>query len=170
MSSVFAATRDRTRRSALELASCHGTADEARVLFPSAPLLSTAWGPKPRGCASHARSNHIVYRVYRIGIYGIIHNIRNPPDPWCTIKAATGGKIHRTNATVSRPRQRELLSASWAIPRKRTSGKKGGTASSVRSQWGADCGASELLPFFLSLKERLQGFSLWAPVGGGVVG
>ena len=47
--------------------------------------------------------------------------------------------------------------------------QKRGTAPRAASQWGAGCGAGEL-PRFLFLKERSQGSSLWAPVGGGGFG
>ncbi len=59
----------------------------------------------------------------------------------------------------------ELLSALWVIPRKRTSGKKSGTVPSAISQQGAGRGTSEPHPIFSSLKERLQGSSLWLPSG-----
>ena len=59
----------------------------------------------------------------------------------------------------------ELLSALWVIPRKRTSGKKSGTVPNAISRQGAGRGTSELLPVFSSLKERLQGSSLWLPSG-----
>ena len=168
-SSVFAATRDRTRRSALALASCDGTADENPRAVSLLPLAFRRLRLDTTELRPSCTFNSHRISAYRIGIYGIIHNIRSQPNPWCTIKAATGGNIHRTNATVSRPRQRELLSVSWVIPRGRTSGKKIGTDPGAISQLGAGCGASDLLPFFV-LKERLQSSSLWAPVGGGVVG
>ena len=49
------------------------------------------------------------------------------------MRAATGWNVHRTNTTVAWPRQFELLSALWVIPRKRTLGQESGTVPSAKA-------------------------------------
>ena len=74
-------------------------------------------------------------------------------DTCLTMRAATGWNVHRTNTTVAWPRQFELLSALWVIPRKRTLGQNVGTISSAKA-------SRALAAAQASLKKRLQGSSL----------
>ncbi len=80
------------------------------------------------------------------------------------MRAATGWNVHRTNTTVAWPRQFELLSALWVIPRKRTLEQNSGTAPSAKAS-RALAAAQANRARFLSLKKRLQGSSLWLPLG-----
>ncbi len=90
-------------------------------------------------------------------------------DTPLTMKVVTGRNVHRTSTTVSRPRQCELLSALWVIPRKRTSGKKSGTVPSAISQLGLAGAQANCVRFFVS-EGTFARLLFVAPVGGGGCG
>ena len=76
------------------------------------------------------------------------------------MRAATGWNVHRTNTTVAWPRQFELLSALWVIPRKRTFEAKERDGSKCHKPAGCWPRHKRTAPVFPSLKKRLQGSSL----------
>ena len=83
-----------------------------------------------------------------------------PLDTCLTMRAATGWNVHRTNTTVAWPRQFELLSASWVIPRKRTFEAKERDGSKCHKPAGCWPRHKRTAPVFPSLENHLQGSSL----------
>ena len=91
----------------------------------------------------------------------------SPLDTCLTMRAATGWNVHRTNTTVAWPRQFELLSTLWMIPRKRTLGQESGTVPSAKASRALAAAQANRARFFVSKETFFARLLLVAPLGGG---